>query len=331
MRAAVLALIAALLAVSNLYTYLYFTALNSQLRSELQQLAFQRSRELTEYSAISKMYMPALEASYSSVAEANGRLRKVLNSLRMDLERIPYNYTMMPYVEFAEKYTFTYTDEMREFVLNVTGGWDGTDEDFRSDLYKICRAWRSIFTYVSTAEDPPAGGILLISIGIFDFGWIEVYSLEGERWVRIDYLREVPLGYEIKPITVGGAPEIFRSRQGKCRDYAVALISLYNAYYDASGRSLPTIYLSVGGRDLHHAVVLIKLEGDRVAIVDWDVVTPVTGGMLEFVPFQEAKRLHEEYWGRSLSYEGYMRSRPYKAGRFNSTEEFYEWLVNELR
>lgn len=328
MRTAALALFVALLIASNIYTYIYFTSLNGYLRFTLQQLALERKRYFGEYSILMK-YADELQDSYLRVVKANKQLEEFLNSLQRDLRSIPYNYTTMPYFEFVGRYMFAYTNEMRNFVLNVTGGWDGTDEDFMSDLYKIHREWRSMFVPTEEAP-PPTREFLFIHIGGFDFGRVEVYSLKEGRWIILDYLKELPFSYEIKSITVSGASEVFRSRRGLCWDYAVTLVSLYNAYYDTSGRSLPTVYLSIEGRDLHHAVVLIKLEGDRVAIIDWDVITPVSNGRMGFVPFEEAKRLHEEYWGRSLFYKGYMRSRPYRTGLFNSTEKFYEWLLNEL-
>ncbi len=34
---------------------------------------------------------------------------------------------------------------MYRFVKSVTGGWDGSEEDFLSDLYKIHKAWASGF------------------------------------------------------------------------------------------------------------------------------------------------------------------------------------------
>ncbi len=332
MKIATLILIVVLLVASNFYTYVYFTGLNGYLKFTLQQIAMQKSQKLGEYSVL-EYYMSALHESYFKIVEVNEQLEKISSNFHRDLSNIPYNYTIMPYDEFLGKFLFAYTDEMRSFVLNITGGWNGTDEDFRSDLYKIYREWRSMFKYVSPEgqEAPLSDVIFFINFGGFNFGRIEVYSLEEQRWITLDYLSELPFGYEIKPIEVSGASIVFRNKQGQCWDYAITLIALYHAYYDASGRDLPTIYLSIEGRDLHHGVVLIKLEGDKVAIIDWDIITPVNNGMIEFVPFEVAKRLHEEYWGRSLLYRGYMKGRPYKTGYFNSNEEFYKWLLNELK
>ena len=338
MKIPVLVLIALLIA-SNLYTHVYFTNLNGHLKFTLQQISTQRKQVSAEYHAL-EYYFSYFNDSHIRVIEANERLKEVLTSLYKDLGDIPYNYTLMNYFDFAGKFTFAYTDEMRDFVLDTTGGWDGTDEDFRSDLYKIYRAWRGAFKYVKYAT-PALGGFLFINIGAFNYGRVEVYSLEEGRWVALDYLREVPLSYEIRPVYVSGASISFSARQGVCWDFAVVLVSLYYAYYDVAGKSLPTAYISIqgiGGDPESHAVVLIKLEGDRVAIMDWEVITPLTDGMVEFVPFETAKKLHVEYWRQvsfkkpsDLLYRGFMKGRPYEDGCFYSNEEFHEWLVNKLK
>jgi len=333
----VLALLVALLVASNLYTYVYFNGLNGYLRFTLQQISMSRKQVLEEYNALEKYAYHPLSDSYTSVVEANERLREVLNSLYEDLSKIPYNYTLMNYFEFTGKFTFAYTDEMRDFVFNITGGWNGTDEDFRSDLYEIYRAWRSTFKPAT----PASGEFLFINIGGFNYGKVEVYSPEEMKWVALDYLREVPFGYEITQVQVSGASMSFSAKGGVCWDFAVVLVSLLYAYYDIAGKSLPTAYISIqgiGGDPESHAAVLIKLEGDRVAIMDWDMITPLTDGMVEFVPFETARKLHVEYWQKAsfnkpsdILYKGFMKGRPYEAGHFYSNEEFYEWLVNRLK
>ena len=325
----ILMLIVALLVMSNIYTYVYFVGLNGYLKFTLQQNEMRRAQVLAALSGFEYYKGCALEG-YSKVTEANEALEGVVGRLRADLNNIPYNYTVMSYEDFENKFLFAYTDEMRDYVFNVTGGWDGTDEDFRSDLYKIYREWRSAFEYTQAPPDK----LLFINIGGFNYGDLEVYSFREHSWVSLRYLKEVPFGYEIRPIEIFGAPVSFRNKRGECWDFAVVLVALYYAYYDVAGKSLPTAYISiqgVGGRPESHAVVLVKLEGDKVAILDWDVITPVSNGMLEFVPFEVAKKFHEEYWGRSLLYKGFMKGRPYEAKHFSSNEEFYEWLVRELK
>jgi len=335
--------IAALLIASNFYTYVYFACSNGYLKFTLQQIATRRNQVLAELSEL-KYYAGPMREGYSKVIEANKGLEEVLTKLREDLINVPYSYTIMSYEDFTKKFLFAYTDEMKNFVLNITDGWDGTDEDFRSDLYKIYKEWRSAFKYAShqeKAEGAPSEAFLFINIGGFNYGAVEVYSFEEHAWIALRYLKEVPFGYEVRPIEVSGAPISFRNKRGVCWDFAVVLVALYYAYYDLAGKSLPTIYVSIQGIDgdpESHAVVLIKLEGDRVAIMDWEVITPLTDGMVEFVPFETAKKLHVEYWRQvsfkkpsDLLYRGFMKGRPYEAGVFYTNEEFYEWLVREFK
>jgi regulatory protein YycH of two-component signal transduction system YycFG len=112
------------------------------------------------------------------------------------------------------------------------------------------------------------------------------------------------------------------------------LASLFYAYYDMVGRELPTGYLSVGLKDRssHHGCVLIKERDDRVAIIDWGPIT-VEDGKITFLPFKEAKMLHERYWNSSISYDGvqwWAHSDPFIVRNFSSEEEFYKWLIEEF-
>ena len=111
-------------------------------------------------------------------------------------------------------------------------------------------------------------------------------------------------------------------------------MALYYVYYDIAGRSLPTGYLSIGllDRGSHHGCVVIKESGDRVAIIDWDVITR-EDNRIAFLPFKEAKRLHEEYWNSRISYDGVSRrttTSPFIINTFRSNEEFHEWLIEEF-
>ncbi|MEM4637329.1 MAG: hypothetical protein QXE44_07585 [Nitrososphaerota archaeon] len=58
----------------------------------------------------------------------------------------------MGFYEFLEKYIYAYDEEMVEYVYNVTDGWDGTEESFQSDLYRIYETWRNDFSYVSPSQ-----------------------------------------------------------------------------------------------------------------------------------------------------------------------------------
>jgi len=313
-------LLLSMLALSNILIAAYFSLENRRLEDILHREHSLYADTITRYWKLQDDNM-RLNNSYREVAEANRRLEAVLNYTLDVVRSIPYNYTLMPSMEFMNRFLFAYTEEMRGFVLNLTGGWDGSENDFRSDLYRIYTGWRSIFVY---APAPYGFKLPLINIGSWSYAYTPYYHDE--------YLREVS-SCEIVWVPIYGASLSFRYRQGGCWDFAVVLVSLYYAYYDIAGRSLPTAYISIGAEgveEFSHACVLVKLEGDMVAILDWEPIT-VSDGMLEFLPFDLARQLHGRYWwGWSIFYKGFMMGRPYRSGFFESNEEFYRWLVEEL-
>jgi len=309
------------LALSNILIAAYFSLENRRLEEILHREHSLYADTITRYWKLQDDNM-RLNISCCEVAEANRRLEAVLNYTLDVLRSIPYNYTLMTPMEFTNRFLFAYTGEMKGFVLNLTGGWDGSEGDFRSDLYRIYVGWRSIFVYVFP---PPYGDCLpLISMGPWNYAYTQYYHDQ--------YLREI-LSCEVTSIPISGASISFRYKQGSCWDFAVVLVSLYYAYYDIAGRSLPTAYISIGAEgveEFSHACVLVKLEGDMVAILDWEPIT-VSDGMLEFLPFDLARQMHGRYWwGLSILYKGFMMGRPYRSGSFRSNEEFYRWLVEEL-
>ncbi|MBS7610197.1 hypothetical protein KEJ19_06510 [Candidatus Bathyarchaeota archaeon] len=96
------------------------------------------------------------------------------------------------------------------------------------------------------------------------------------------------------------------------------------------GKKIPVAYLSIGiGKERHHGCVLMKGEGDLVAIVDWDPIT-IQNNMIKFMPLELAKRLHSEYWaGEEIRYDG-VWMRPNLSIQFISFEEFRRWLIEEF-
>ncbi|MEM3627672.1 MAG: hypothetical protein QXZ25_06580 [Candidatus Bathyarchaeia archaeon] len=259
-----------------------------------------------------------LREDYLEVLTANKGLAEALEGIGSVLI-VPCNYTLMGYYDFMERFMFAYNEEMVEFVLNATHGWDGTEEDFQSDLYRIYEAWSSAFTFSFPGSTE---NLTFINIGEW---WYTI------TWHNDKYLKRVE--YEVLETPVWGAQISFRHRKGGCADYTTVLVSLLYAYYDISGRSLPTCYLSIGlGEKGHHGCVLIKEREDIVAIIDWDVITKSEGKVV-FMPFGEAKALHESYWGCAISYDAAgMRTstHPFVIRNFSSNEEFYRWLIEEF-
>jgi hypothetical protein len=326
-------LLLSILALSNILVLAYFSIENRRLEAILHREHSLYARTVPRYWKLEDV-IRELNRSYYEVVEANRGLEDFLNDILSRLRSIPYNYTLISFKEFSGRFLFAYTEEMKDFVLNLTGGWDGSDNDFRSDLYRIYMGWRSIFAYMFP---PPYEVYLpLINIGSWNYACTYYYCYDPltneSTWCRDEYLREVS-SYDIVSTPISGASISFRYRQGGCWDFAVVLVSLYYAYYDIAGRSLPTAYISIGAEDVgefSHACVLVKLEGDRVAILDWEPIT-VSDGMIEFLPFDLARQLHSRYWwGWSILYKGFMMGRPYRYGFFESNEEFYRWLVEAL-
>jgi len=332
-----------LLLAANIYTYFYFSRENLELKNQLMrkneeyyslyqsftslQEAYRKLQD--DYNRINnncsstirdmKIEYERLNISYHEVLEANKNLTRALEIIANKLV-VPSNYTLMGYYDFEKRFTFAYNEEMKKYVYNITGGWDGSEEDFLSDLYKIYETWRNDFTYNTPVQE----NLTFIMVGT----WWNPETLMGDR-----YLKEVR-NVDVMKIPVIGAQISFRYKKGTCWDYATVLTSLYYAYYDMVGKELPTGYLSIGLKDRgsHHGCVLIKEKDDRIAIIDWDAITKEDGKIV-FLPFKEAKEMHERYWNSTISYDGVGRrthSDPLVINNFSSDEEFYRWLVEEF-
>ncbi|MEM2904447.1 MAG: hypothetical protein QW587_01760 [Candidatus Bathyarchaeia archaeon] len=331
--------------VGNLCTYLYFRSENLGLRDELNRKIAEKDELAQSVSWLEYSYNE-LNKRYGELMEENRNLSSTIEELRTEIDRlkedylevleanrvladalegigsvliVPYNYTLMGYYDFMDRFMFTYNEEMKTFVLNATHRWDGTEEDFQSDLYRIYEAWSNAFTFSFPGATE---NLTFINIGEW---WYTI------TWQNDTYLKSVK--YEVLETPVWGAQISFRQKKGVCADYATVLTSLLYAYYDISGRNLSTCYLSISlsGRG-HHGCVLIKERGDMVAIIDWEVITR-SDGKVVFMPFSEAKALHESYWGCSISYDtAGMRTstHPFLIRNFSSNEEFYKWLIEEF-
>jgi len=332
-----------LLLAANIYTYFYFSRENLELKNQLMRKneeyysLYQGFTSLQEayrklqndYNRINnncsstirdmKIEYERLNISYHEVLEANKNLTRALEIIANKLV-VPSNYTLMGYYDVEKRFTFAYNEEMKKYVYNITGGWDGSEEDFLSDLYKIYETWRNDFTFSTPVQE----NLTFIMVGT----WWSPETLMGDR-----YLKEVR-NVDVMKIPVIGAQISFRYKKGTCWDYATVLTSLYYAYYDMVGKELPTGYLSIGLKDRgsHHGCVLIKEKDDRIAIIDWDAITKEDGKIV-ILPFKEAKEMHERYWNSTISYDGVGRrthSDPLVINNFSSDEEFYRWLVEEF-
>jgi len=337
-----------ILASINIYTYVLFSRENLELRNRLLKREDDYYNLAQSYDALRKMYQELQEdydrlfeenknlsltlsemefnynrlySSYMDVLEANRNLTRALETIANKLV-VPSNYTLMGYYDFEDRFIFAYNEEMKQYVYSITNGWDGSWEDFLSDLYKIYERWRNDFTY--EFPSPARENLTFIMVGT----WWNLETLMGDR-----YLKEVR-NVDVMNMPVVGAQISFRYKRGVCWDYTTVLVSLYYAYYDMVGKELPTGYLSIGLKDRggHHGCVVIKEKDDRIAIIDWDPIT-MEDRKITFLPFKEAKMLHERYWNSSISYDGVQwrtHSKPFVVNNFSSEEEFYKWLTGEF-
>jgi len=337
-----------ILASINIYTYVLFSRENLELRNRLLKNEDDYHNLAQSYDALRKTHQKLREdydrlveenknlsltlsemefnynrlySSYMDVLEANRNLTRALEIIANKLV-VPSNYTLMGYYDFEDRFIFAYNEEMKQYVYSITNGWDGSWEDFLSDLYKICERWGNDFTY--EFPSPAWENLTFIMVGT----WWNPETLMGDR-----YLKEVR-NVDVMNMPVIGAQISFRYKRGVCWDYTTVLVSLYYAYYDMVGKALPTGYLSIELKDrgVHHGCVVIKEKDDRIAIIDWDPIT-MEDGKITFLPFKEAKMLHERYWNSSISYDGVQwrtYSDPFVVNNFSSEEEFYEWLTEEF-
>ena len=127
MRMSLQILLLSTLALSNILIAAYFSLENRRLEEILHREHSLYADTITRYWKLQDDNM-RLNISCCEVAEANRRLEAVLNYTLDVLRSIPYNYTLMTPMEFTNRFIFAYTGEMKGFVLNLTGGWDGSED-----------------------------------------------------------------------------------------------------------------------------------------------------------------------------------------------------------
>ncbi|MEM4693960.1 MAG: hypothetical protein QW655_05580 [Nitrososphaerota archaeon] len=145
-----------------------------QLKEENEKLV-KLNENLTLRASEAEARFQRLINSYNEVLKANKDLAQVLEFIANKLivpcnytvvggsPCINYSFTLMGFYEFLEKYIYAYDEEMVEYVYNVTDGWDGTEESFQSDLYRIYETWRNDFSYVSPS--PAQENLTFIMVG----------------------------------------------------------------------------------------------------------------------------------------------------------------------
>ena len=181
----------------------------NKLEDDYKRLAKLNENLTFQASEVEERYQKLID-SYYEVLEANKRLAQVLEFIANKLI-VPCNYTLaggltcaenntltlMTFYEFINRSTYAYDEEMREYIYNVTGGWDGSEEDFRSDLYRIYEAWRREF---NSTLPPPQENLTFIMVRTW---WYPPTKI-GDH-----FLKEVK-SYDVMNMTVWGAPISFK-------------------------------------------------------------------------------------------------------------------------
>ena len=241
--------------------------------------------------------------SYREVLNAN---KELVNELRhLSLKLLNYEYTI------KNRTIFMYSEEMVKYVESITNGWNGTEEDFVSDLYKIWSKWYNDFSYNISVE--PREKFLQTSIKI-----TQHKTILGDVYFRGKVSEEL--------VKIETAREIFNAKSGSCYHFFLCLASLYKAYYDMAKRSIATycLLIRIKRSNEYHCCLLLVKEG-KVAIIDWNIITGVKKRIM-FASPEVVKKLHENYWKSELEYKEVWNELEHR--KFKSFEEFKQWVLS---
>jgi hypothetical protein len=298
---------------------------NTVLRSKLDELLsidpYMEIARLNDSLSDLRFKYDILYESYLEVLWANRNLSRVIEDFTGKVI-LPSNLTLVDLGTLYRLLKFNYSEEMREYVYRITEGWNGSEEDFTVDLYKIAVTWRRDFKYDDNCR--PCTDLLVVNPVLESSR-----TPRGDRYTRSAY-------FELKNSTFCGAiaEVIFKYKCGICYHFSLVLLSLYYAYFDIAGRYLPSalLVISIGETRSLHTAVIVKLTSDLVAIIDWEPVTSINGRVV-FLPVREAKRAHEYYWKISVEYilaTWRSRGEPHITRYFQSDEDFYNWVISEF-
>lgn len=258
---------------------------------------------LLEMYAELKREFGEIYTSYREVLNAN---KELVNELRrLSLKLLNYEYTI------RNRTIFMYNEEMVKYVKSITNGWNGAEEDFVSDLYKIWSKWYNDFNYNISVESKEK--FLQTSIKI-----TQHRTILGDKYFRGKVSEE--------SVKIDTARKIFKVKAGRCYHFSLCLASLYKAYYHIARKSIPTycLFIRIKKNNEYHCCLLLIKEG-KVAIIDWNIITS-TKGKIIFVPPDVAKKLHENYWESELEYKEVWNELEHR--KFKSFEEFKQWVLS---
>jgi len=119
---------------------------NSVLRSKLNELLsidpYMEIARLNASLSDLRFKYDILYESYLEVLWANRNLSRVIEDFTGKVI-LPSNLTLVDLGTLYRLLKFNYSEEMREYVYRITEGWNGSEEAFTVDLYKICLLYTS--------------------------------------------------------------------------------------------------------------------------------------------------------------------------------------------
>ena len=210
------------------------------LRSRYEELAAGRRDLLAAYEALKRNYTRLAE-SYEELRRLNEELERKLRELEAEGR---YRTSLAGKVEPG-------APEVVAVVAGLTGGWDGTEEDYWRDAYSLYSFVRSFIGY---EEDPVVCRVESLTYATLPSGDRVLADFTCSR-VR-DYFRS--------------ATETLREGAGDCEDQAVLLYSLllcYQARYSGPRCELYLLEVYVSRLGERHFLVLL-VSGASVALLD---------------------------------------------------------------
>jgi len=209
--------------------YATLRASYDSLQNAYQSLSSRYDALSANYTALEKSYS-TLKSNYDALSNKYTQLITWYNSLAEEV-----NSRVAPQLITASRYITPDDPDVISTMINVTGGWSNPSDwnEFWNDVYRLYKWVESNIVYSYDSPEP-----VLPSIG-------------GKLTWREDFWRF--------------PNETLRDRTGDCEDMANLLASLILAY---SGKTVNVWVMLVYFDDGGHAVVVIPVQGGRIAIVD---------------------------------------------------------------
>ncbi|MBO3800106.1 MAG: hypothetical protein FGF52_03530 [Candidatus Brockarchaeota archaeon] len=267
----------------------------------------------------------SLQSSYSKISNDREILLNTLSSVNQSLQSL-YDVISIrdPYGEECCKIVTIDDPQLRSLVQSITGGWDGTNDDFWADLSKL-QEW--IMSNIKYSYDTYTPSLSLttcrlhLSLGEYVVRYPVLTPRAGSYW-REEFWKF--------------PNETLKNKHGDCEDQAILLLSMIRCYFKYCVRTLYDAYaMSISGptETSGHMAVVIPVAGGKITILD--PAGKYATGLELFLTRRITARFAEEeindylrYWQNS----GYAFTRvdyvfneaTFKS--FNNLSEFISWI-----